>query len=52
MGAGNTEQMSTMKNVFRGMCVLMVPMTYHFPTVSNFVLYINLTIIFFWAAKV
>jgi len=30
------EQMSTMKNVFRGMCFIMVPLTYHFPTVSHF----------------
>ena len=34
MGAGATEQMSTMKNVLRGMCFIMIPMTYHFPTVS------------------
>ena len=27
-------QMRNMKNVFRGMCVIMVPLTYAFPTVS------------------
>ena len=43
-GTGNTEQMSTMKNVFRGMCVLMVPMTYHFPTVSVFYQYMILVL--------
>lgn len=30
--SANTDQMSTMKNVFRGMCLIMVPLTYHFPT--------------------
>ena len=34
MGTGPNEQMSKMKNVFRGMCIIMVPLTYHFPTVS------------------
>jgi len=30
--AGNNEQAKTMKNVFRGLCVVMVPLTYKFPT--------------------
>eukprot|EP00111_Clytia_hemisphaerica_P005721 TCONS_00016579-protein len=32
MGMQANDQAKTMKNVFRGMCVVMVPLTYHFPT--------------------